>query len=131
MPAGMRRRLPDVCRNGARAPTRCTRRSRQCQERQRTTRCPIRRSVTDMSAVGQALLINVIVLFVVLEADIGPHRKIRWFRIAPPLVLARVIGPIYPKSLTTHGTGLYLELAGTAAGILLGLMATRLLHVYP
>ena len=62
--------------------------------------------------VDQALLINVIVLFVVLEADIGPHRKIGWFRIAQPLVLAGVIVPIYLKSLTTHGTGLYLELHG-------------------
>ena len=83
-----------------------------------------------MSAVDQALLINAIVLFVVLEADIGPHRKIGWFRIARPLVLAGVIVPIYLKSLTTHGTGLYLELAGTAAGILLGLMATGLMKVY-
>jgi hypothetical protein len=83
-----------------------------------------------MSVVGQALLINVIVLFVVLEADVGPHRKIGWFRIARPLVLAGVIVPIYLKSLTTHGTGLYLELAGTAAGILLGLMATGLMKVY-
>ena len=43
-----------------------------------------------MSVVAQALLINAIVLFVVLEADIGPHRKIGWFRIARPLVLAGV-----------------------------------------
>ncbi|HEY2131124.1 MAG TPA: hypothetical protein VGH77_28470 [Streptosporangiaceae bacterium] len=83
-----------------------------------------------MSTVDQALLINVIVLFVVLEADVGPHRKIGRFRIARPLVLAGVIVPIYLKSLTTHGTGLYLELAGTAAGILLGLMATGLMKVY-
>jgi hypothetical protein len=83
-----------------------------------------------MSVVDQALLINAIVLFVVLEADIGPHRKIGWFRIARPLVLAGVIVPVYLKSLTTHGTGLYLELAGTAAGILLGLMATGLMKVY-
>ena len=83
-----------------------------------------------MSTVNQALLINAIVLFVVLEADIGPHRKIGWFRIARPLVLAGVIVPLYLKSLTTHGTGLYLELAGTAAGILLGLMATGLMKVY-
>jgi hypothetical protein len=83
-----------------------------------------------MSTVDQALLINVIVLFVVLEADIGPHRKIGWFRIARPLVLAAAIIPVYLKSLTTHGTGLYLELAGTAAGILLGLTATGLMKVY-
>jgi len=83
-----------------------------------------------MSAVDQALLINVIVMTVVLEADIGPHRKIGWFRIARPLVLAAAIIPVYLKSLTTYGTGLYLELAGTAAGILLGLLATGLMKVY-
>jgi hypothetical protein len=83
-----------------------------------------------MSVVDQALLINAIVLFVVLEADIGPHRKIGWFRIARPLVLAAVIVPAYLKSLTTHGTGLYLELAGTAAGVLLGLIATGLMKVH-
>jgi hypothetical protein len=83
-----------------------------------------------MSTLSQALLINVIVLFVVLEADLGPHRKIGWFRIARPLVLAGAIIPVYLKSLTTHGTGLYLELAGTAAGILLGLLATGLMKVY-
>jgi hypothetical protein len=83
-----------------------------------------------MSTVDQALLINAIVLFVVLEADIGPHRKIGWFRIARPLVLAGVIVPVYLNSLTTHGTGLYLELAGTAAGILLGLLAIGLMTVY-
>jgi hypothetical protein len=83
-----------------------------------------------MSALDQALLINVIVLLAVLEADVGPHRKIGWFRIARPLVLAGAIIPIYLKSLTTHGTGLYLELAGAAAGILLGLTATGLMKVY-
>ncbi|MCW2933504.1 MAG: hypothetical protein JWM19_4466, partial [Actinomycetia bacterium] len=83
-----------------------------------------------MSVVGQALLINAIVLLAVLEADVGPHRKIGWFRIARPIILAGVIVPIYLKSLTTHGTGLDLELAGTAAGILLGLTATGLMKVY-
>src|SRR5580692_9930286 len=130
MPAGMRCRPSAACRNWPRAPTRCTRRSRHRQGRQRKTRCPARRSVTDMSVVDQALLINAIVLFAVLEADVGPHRKIGWFRIARPLILAGAIVPIYLKSLATHGTGLYLELAGTAAGILLGLTATGLMQVY-
>ena len=83
-----------------------------------------------MSVVAQALLINAIVLFAVLEADLGPHRKIGWFRIARPLILAAAIIPIYLKSLTTYGTGLNLELAGTTAGLLLGLTATALMHVY-
>src|ERR1700733_436432 len=119
MPAGMRSRPADACRNRSRAPTRCTRRSRQPQGRQRKTRCLPRRSVTAMSVVDQALLINAIVLFAVLEADLGPHRKIGWFRIARPLVLAGAIIPISLKPPPTQGPGLCLELAGTAAGILL------------
>ncbi|MGO8883936.1 MAG: hypothetical protein ACLQI7_09580 [Streptosporangiaceae bacterium] len=83
-----------------------------------------------MSELSQALLINVIVLAVVLEADLGPHRKITWFRVLRPLVLAGAIIAIYLKSLSTHGTGLYLELAGLAAGVLLGLLATALMRVY-
>src|ERR1022692_1580159 len=87
-----------------------------------------------MSELSQALLINVIVLAVVLavvlEADRGPHRKITWFRVLRPLVLAGAIIPIYLKSLSTHGTGLYLELAGLAAGVLLGLLATSPMRVY-
>ncbi|MDB5910681.1 MAG: hypothetical protein JWP34_4795 [Massilia sp.] len=83
-----------------------------------------------MSVLGQALLINVIVLIAVLEADLGPHRKITWIRILRPLVLAGAIIPIYLKTLTTHGTGLYLEIVGAATGVLLGLMATGLMKVY-
>ena len=83
-----------------------------------------------MSELSQALLINVIVLAVVLEADLGPHRKITWFRVLRPLVLAGAIIAIYLKPLSTHGTGLYLELAGLAAGVLLGLLATALMRVY-
>src|SRR5689334_1839096 len=98
--------------------------------RQRKTRCPTRRSVTDMSPVAQALLINVIVLFVVLEADIGPHRRLAWFRFARPLVLAAAFLPVYLNSLPMHGTGLYRELAGPPAGILLGLLAIGLMTVY-
>src|SRR6202043_3146896 len=45
-------------------------------------------------------------------------------------VLAAAIIPIYLKPPPTPGPGLHLELAGTAAGILLGLMATGLMKVY-
>jgi hypothetical protein len=83
-----------------------------------------------MSPLTQALIINGAVLFAVLEADLGPHRKIGWFRIVRPLALAGAIIPLYLTALTTHGTGLALELTGAIAGLLLGLLATALMTVY-
>jgi hypothetical protein len=80
--------------------------------------------------IQQAMIINAIVLAVVLEADIGPHRKITKFRVLRPIVTAAVIIPLYLKGLSTHGTGLVLELALAASGILLGLAATGLMTVY-
>jgi hypothetical protein len=78
----------------------------------------------------QALIINAIVLAVVLEADIGPHRKITRFRVLRPILTAAAIVPLYLKGLATHGTGLVLELALATGGILLGLAATGLMTVY-
>ncbi|HXA32739.1 MAG TPA: hypothetical protein VNV87_10800 [Acidimicrobiales bacterium] len=80
--------------------------------------------------VEQAMIINAIVLAVVLEADIGPHRNITKFRVLRPIVTAVVIIPLYLKGLSTQGTGLVLELALAAAGVLLGLAATGLMTVY-
>jgi hypothetical protein len=78
----------------------------------------------------QALIIDAVVLFAVLEADIGRRRKIGRFRILRPLVLAGAIVPLYLKGVTTTGTGLTLELALATAGVLLGLAAAGLMTVY-
>ena len=83
-----------------------------------------------MSSLGQAMIINAVVLFAVLEADLGPHRKISRFRIVRPLLLAAGIIPLYVKALATHGTGLALEIIAVAAGMLCGWCATRLTDVY-
>ena len=83
-----------------------------------------------MSPLTQALLINAVVLAAVLEADLGPHRKIGRLRIVRPLLMAGAIVPLYLTALTTHGTGFALEIAGAAAGLLLGLVATMLMKVY-
>jgi ABC-type transport system involved in cytochrome bd biosynthesis fused ATPase/permease subunit len=77
-----------------------------------------------------ALIFNAIVLLVVLEADIGSHRKIGWFRILRPFVTSGVAVAIFIEAVTTTGTGLTLELALTAFGIVLGLAATALMGVY-
>jgi hypothetical protein len=78
----------------------------------------------------QALIIDALVLFAVLEADLGKHRKIGKFRILRPLLLAGGIIPIYLKNVATTGNGLNLELALAASGILLGLAAVGLMTVY-
>ncbi len=83
-----------------------------------------------MSPLSQAMLVNGVVLFAVLEADVGPHRKIGRFRILRPLLTAGVLVPMFVKGLTTRGTGLALEIALTAAGLLCGLAAVGLTRVY-
>ena len=83
-----------------------------------------------MSGLDTALLINGIVLAVVLEADLGPHRKISWFRVARPIVTAGLIVPFYLAGVATSGTGLLVEVAATVAGLLLGLAAGSLFTVY-
>ena len=77
-----------------------------------------------------ALILNALVLLVVLEAYIGQHRKIGWFRILRPFVTSVVAVAIFVKAVTTTGTGLTLELALAAAGIVIGLAATALMTVY-
>jgi hypothetical protein len=77
-----------------------------------------------------ALIFNAIVLLVVIEADLGRHRKIGWFRIIRPFITSGVAVVIFMKAIATTGTGLTLELALAAAGIVLGLAATALMTVY-
>jgi hypothetical protein len=83
-----------------------------------------------MSPLTQAMIINAVVLVAVLEADLGPHRKIGRLRILRPLLMAGAIVPLYLTALTTHGTGLTLEIAGAVAGLLLGLIASASMKVY-
>jgi hypothetical protein len=78
----------------------------------------------------QALIINAVVLFVVLESDLGPHRKVTWFRVARPLITALLIVPFFIKGLATSGTGLSLEIILTAAGLAAGLTTTMFMRVY-
>jgi hypothetical protein len=76
------------------------------------------------------LIIDAIILAAVLEADLGPHRKIGTFRIVRPLLTAGAIVPLYLKAVATTGAGLTLALALGAAGIVLGLLANAFMTVY-
>ena len=65
-----------------------------------------------MSPLTEAMVINGAVLFATLEADLGSHRKIGWFRLLrTPLVVAAII-PIFLNRPVTDGNGLLVELAG-------------------
>jgi hypothetical protein len=83
-----------------------------------------------MSPLTEALIINGAVLIAVLEGDVGPHRKIGKFRILRPLITIAAIVPIFIDRPVTHGNGLLVELAGLAAGLFCGLIASALLRVY-
>ena len=83
-----------------------------------------------MSAITDAMIVNGAVLAAVLEADLGSHRKIGWFRIARVPLTAAVFVTIYLEGFATHGNGLILEVAATIAGLLGGAAAMALMRVY-
>jgi hypothetical protein len=83
-----------------------------------------------VSTLDTALIINAVVLAVVLEADIGPHRKVGWFRVARPIITSALIVPFFLAGFVNSGTGLLVEVAATIAGLLLGLLAGAFMPVY-
>ena len=83
-----------------------------------------------MSPLTEAMIVNGAVLVAVLEGDLGGHRKIGKLRILRPLLTVAAVVPLFLARPVTHGTGLLVELAGLAAGLLAGLAATALMRVY-
>jgi hypothetical protein len=80
--------------------------------------------------MDSAVIVDAVLLAAGLEAELGRHRKIGWFRILWPLGVAALIIPLYLKAVTTTGNGLSLEIGAASAGIVLGLIATSLMGVY-
>ncbi|HTU77222.1 MAG TPA: hypothetical protein VMF09_00525 [Solirubrobacteraceae bacterium] len=76
-----------------------------------------------------ALIVNGLVLFAVLESDLGPARKLGRFRLLRPLLMSASIVPMFLEAVATHGTGLGLEIGGGVAGVLLGAAAASLISV--
>jgi hypothetical protein len=74
-------------------------------------------------------IVNLVVLAVVLQADLG-RKKITRFRLIRPLVLGAAIAGFYIGGMVGTGTSLWLELGGVGAGIVLGLGASALMRVY-
>jgi hypothetical protein len=73
-------------------------------------------------------ILNLVVLGVVLEADLG-RRKIGRFRVARPLLTALAICPLFLDSVPTDTHDLVLMAAGIVAGVLLGLAAHLFISV--
>ncbi|HEX3795850.1 MAG TPA: hypothetical protein VHV57_15260 [Acidimicrobiales bacterium] len=69
------------------------------------------------------LLVNILVLFAVLEADLG-RRKVSTSRILRPVLLAAGIIPLFLSHPATSGNGEVLEIALTGLGVLLGIAAS-------
>jgi hypothetical protein len=70
------------------------------------------------------LIVNIAVLFAVLEADLG-RRKISTFRIMRPLLMAAGIIPLFVQHVATAGNGATLEIILTGLGVLLGRSQVR------
>jgi hypothetical protein len=74
-------------------------------------------------------VINLVVLGVILEADLG-RRKIGWFRVIRPLIAVATIVPLYLTAVPTSGNNLALQGIGVGVGVLLGLACHLFLSVH-
>jgi hypothetical protein len=91
---------------------------------------PILREYAMFTELTQAMIVNGAVLAATLHSDLGGARKIGPVRILRPALIAAAIVPLFIDPVVTHGAGLSVELAGIAAGLVGGLAALGLMHVY-